>query len=128
MIADLPCSKGWLADPEFLTILATSIHDLHPTNVRGKERLAIGRRILNCCCTRLFGRSLSLSICLTYFLYYIQVRCDAASLGVPCTNCVAFSIECKIPTPKRKKHQGKLFKDGIRYVTSVRNGYISLEW
>ncbi|KAI9678240.1 MAG: Transcriptional activator of fatty acid utilization [Caeruleum heppii] len=25
------------------------------------------------------------------------------SLGVPCTNCVAFSIECKIPTPKRKK-------------------------
>lgn len=34
----------------------------------------------------------------------IQVRCDAASLGVPCTNCVAFSIECKIPTPKRKKN------------------------
>nr|POF00937.1 cutinase transcription factor 1 alpha [Quercus suber] len=32
-----------------------------------------------------------------------RVRCDAASLGVPCTNCVAFSIECKIPTPKRKK-------------------------
>ncbi|KAF3233752.1 Transcriptional activator of fatty acid utilization, variant 2 [Orbilia oligospora] len=32
-----------------------------------------------------------------------KVRCDAASLGVPCTNCVAFSIECKIPTPKRKK-------------------------
>ncbi|CZT08280.1 probable cutinase transcription factor 1 alpha [Rhynchosporium agropyri] len=32
-----------------------------------------------------------------------EVRCDAASLGVPCTNCVAFSIECKIPTPKRKK-------------------------
>ena len=32
-----------------------------------------------------------------------QVRCDAASLGVPCTNCVAFSIECKIPPPKRKK-------------------------
>lgn len=31
------------------------------------------------------------------------MRCDAASLGVPCTNCVAFSIECKIPTPKRKK-------------------------
>ncbi|GES60009.1 cutinase transcription factor 1 alpha [Aspergillus terreus] len=35
------------------------------------------------------------------------VRCDAASLGVPCTNCVAFSIECKIPTPKRKKNQNK---------------------
>ncbi|KJX98735.1 cutinase transcription factor 1 alpha like protein [Zymoseptoria brevis] len=32
-----------------------------------------------------------------------KVRCDAASLGVPCTNCVAFSIECKIPAPKRKK-------------------------
>ncbi|OLN95606.1 Cutinase transcription factor 1 alpha 1, partial [Colletotrichum chlorophyti] len=31
------------------------------------------------------------------------VRCDAASLGVPCTNCVAFQIECRIPTPKRKK-------------------------
>lgn len=36
-----------------------------------------------------------------------KVRCDAASLGVPCTNCVAFSIECKIPTPKRKKNQTK---------------------
>ncbi|KAL6717128.1 Transcriptional activator of fatty acid utilization [Lecanora helva] len=36
-----------------------------------------------------------------------HVRCDAASLGVPCTNCVAFSIECKIPTPKRKKNSGK---------------------
>ncbi|KOS21482.1 Cutinase transcription factor 1 alpha [Escovopsis weberi] len=33
------------------------------------------------------------------------VRCDAASLGVPCTNCVAFQIECRIPTPKRKKTQ-----------------------
>ncbi|KAF2836099.1 hypothetical protein M501DRAFT_997340 [Patellaria atrata CBS 101060] len=32
-----------------------------------------------------------------------KVRCDAASLGVPCTNCSAFSIECRIPTPKRKK-------------------------
>ncbi|KAK6409337.1 Transcriptional activator of fatty acid utilization [Elasticomyces elasticus] len=39
-----------------------------------------------------------------------KVRCDAASLGVPCTNCVAFSIECKIPAPKRKKTGGK--KDG----------------
>ncbi|MCJ1260330.1 Transcriptional activator of fatty acid utilization [Lobaria immixta] len=37
-----------------------------------------------------------------------EVRCDAASLGVPCTNCVAFSIECKIPAPKRKKTQGRL--------------------
>ncbi|KAI4195457.1 MAG: hypothetical protein LQ348_002457 [Seirophora lacunosa] len=36
-----------------------------------------------------------------------KVRCDAASLGVPCTNCVAFSIECRIPPPKRKKAQGK---------------------
>ncbi|EPS29553.1 hypothetical protein PDE_04503 [Penicillium oxalicum 114-2] len=36
-----------------------------------------------------------------------KVRCDAASLGVPCTNCVAFSIECKIPTPKRKKNSTK---------------------
>ncbi|CAK1364179.1 unnamed protein product [Cercospora beticola] len=36
-----------------------------------------------------------------------KVRCDAASLGVPCTNCVAFSIECKIPTPKRKKTAAK---------------------
>ncbi|KAF8533249.1 fungal-specific transcription factor domain-containing protein [Trichophaea hybrida] len=35
-----------------------------------------------------------------------EVRCDAASLGVPCTNCVAFSIDCKIPTPKRKKLTG----------------------
>ncbi|KAI9888143.1 MAG: Transcriptional activator of fatty acid utilization [Watsoniomyces obsoletus] len=34
-----------------------------------------------------------------------KVRCDAASLGVPCTNCVAFSIECRIPPPKRKKAQ-----------------------
>lgn len=34
------------------------------------------------------------------------MRCDAASLGIPCTNCVAFSIECKIPMPKRKKMGG----------------------
>ncbi|KAM5442676.1 Transcriptional activator of fatty acid utilization [Microsporum ferrugineum] len=40
-----------------------------------------------------------------------KVRCDAASLGVPCTNCVAFSIECKIPSPRRKKNQAKS-KDG----------------
>ncbi|KAH0175153.1 hypothetical protein KCU67_g379, partial [Aureobasidium melanogenum] len=36
-----------------------------------------------------------------------KVRCDAASLGVPCTNCVAFNIECKIPSPKRKKTSSK---------------------
>ncbi|KAJ5675418.1 hypothetical protein N7462_008315 [Penicillium macrosclerotiorum] len=41
-----------------------------------------------------------------------KVRCDAASLGVPCTNCVAFSIECKIPTPKRKKNSSKGKDDG----------------
>ncbi|KAF8445430.1 fungal-specific transcription factor domain-containing protein [Kalaharituber pfeilii] len=35
-----------------------------------------------------------------------KVRCDAASLGVPCTNCQAFQIECRIPTPKRKKVAG----------------------
>ncbi|KAF2663978.1 cutinase transcription factor 1 alpha [Microthyrium microscopicum] len=40
-----------------------------------------------------------------------EVRCDAASLGVPCTNCTAFGIECRIPTPKRKKAQSKA-KDG----------------
>ncbi|KAF1843553.1 cutinase transcription factor 1 alpha [Cucurbitaria berberidis CBS 394.84] len=34
-----------------------------------------------------------------------KVRCDAASLGIPCTNCTAFSIECRIPQPKRKKTQ-----------------------
>ncbi|KAK5687903.1 Transcriptional activator of fatty acid utilization [Elasticomyces elasticus] len=39
-----------------------------------------------------------------------KVRCDAASLGVPCTNCVAFFIKCKIPAPKRTKTDGK--KDG----------------
>ncbi|KAF4952375.1 hypothetical protein FGADI_6807 [Fusarium gaditjirri] len=38
--------------------------------------------------------------------HILQVRCDAASLGVPCTNCVAFQIECRIPNPKRKKTQG----------------------
>ncbi|KAF2164343.1 hypothetical protein M409DRAFT_67875 [Zasmidium cellare ATCC 36951] len=43
-----------------------------------------------------------------------KVRCDAASLGVPCTNCVAFSIECKIPTPKRKKTAGKKDNDSDR--------------
>ncbi|KAI1450167.1 hypothetical protein F5Y02DRAFT_104750 [Annulohypoxylon stygium] len=45
-----------------------------------------------------------------------KVRCDAASLGVPCTNCVAFQIECKIPQPKRKKTQANAAKDSDRYV------------
>ncbi|KAI3332310.1 fungal-specific transcription factor domain-containing protein [Xylariaceae sp. AK1471] len=40
-----------------------------------------------------------------------KVRCDAASLGVPCTNCVAFQIECKIPQPKRKKTQANATRD-----------------
>ncbi|KAI9652219.1 MAG: Transcriptional activator of fatty acid utilization [Alyxoria varia] len=40
-----------------------------------------------------------------------KVRCDAASLGVPCTNCVAFQIECKIPPPKRKKSQANKSRD-----------------
>lgn len=43
-----------------------------------------------------------------------QVRCDAASLGVPCTNCVAFNIECKIPTPKRKKTGAAKARDSDR--------------
>ncbi|KAK7608361.1 fungal-specific transcription factor domain-containing protein [Phyllosticta paracitricarpa] len=40
-----------------------------------------------------------------------KVRCDAASLGVPCTNCTAFAIECRIPTPKRKKTGNKKDSD-----------------
>lgn len=46
-----------------------------------------------------------------------QVRCDAASLGVPCTNCVAFKIDCRIPKPKRKKAQSVATptKDSGRY-------------
>ncbi|KAF9892218.1 Transcriptional activator of fatty acid utilization [Aspergillus nanangensis] len=47
-----------------------------------------------------------------------KVRCDAASLGVPCTNCVAFSIECKIPTPKRKKNSTKS-KDSAGYASDT---------
>lgn len=34
---------------------------------------------------------------------------------MPCTNCVAFSIECKIPTPKRKKTATGKAKDSDRY-------------
>ena len=30
---------------------------------------------------------------------------------MPCTNCTAFSIECRIPTPKRKKTQTSRAKD-----------------
>lgn len=44
------------------------------------------------------------------------MRCDAASLGVPCTNCVAFSIECKIPTPRRKKTQNHKVAGADRWV------------
>ncbi|KAI0615291.1 cutinase transcription factor 1 alpha [Pyrenophora tritici-repentis] len=40
-----------------------------------------------------------------------KVRCDAASLGIPCTNCTAFGIECRIPQPKRKKTQTARAKD-----------------
>ncbi|KAI6992341.1 hypothetical protein KC332_g1707 [Hortaea werneckii] len=62
-----------------------------------------------------------------------KVRCDAASLGVclppppsfllelfidlfkiPCTNCTAFGIECKITTPKRKKTSNKKDTDSER--------------
>ncbi|KAK1081628.1 Transcriptional activator of fatty acid utilization [Friedmanniomyces endolithicus] len=43
-----------------------------------------------------------------------KIRCDAASLGVPCTNCVAFSIECKILAPKRKKTAGKKDEESER--------------
>ncbi len=52
-----------------------------------------------------------------------QVRCDAASLGVPCTNCVAFQIECRIPTPKRKKVPGSSVgqsRDSDRYINPPR--------
>ncbi|KAI5795457.1 fungal-specific transcription factor domain-containing protein [Peziza echinospora] len=49
-----------------------------------------------------------------------KVRCDAASLGVPCTNCQAFQIECKIPTPKRKKVAAA--KTGEREETMHRRG------
>ncbi|KAI9828486.1 MAG: Transcriptional activator of fatty acid utilization [Phylliscum demangeonii] len=36
-----------------------------------------------------------------------EVRCDATSLGVPCTNCVAFVTECKIPLAKKKRAAGR---------------------
>jgi hypothetical protein len=54
-----------------------------------------------------------------------QVRCDAASLGIPCTNCTAFSIECRIPAPKRKKTTtASRAKDGDRYGLSE----LYMEW
>lgn len=70
--------------------------------------------------SRTEGYTLSVVGCVVRYvrLTLLQVRCDAASLGVPCTNCVAFSIECKIPTPKRKKTQiaGTGKKDSDRLV------------
>lgn len=30
-----------------------------------------------------------------------QIRCDASTRGLPCTNCIAFSVECKIHEPRR---------------------------
>ncbi|MBE3048146.1 hypothetical protein IMZ48_37700 [Candidatus Bathyarchaeota archaeon] len=54
-----------------------------------------------------------------------QVRCDAASLGVPCTNCVAFQIECRIPVPKRKKgHTPGTGKDTDRFVSAKSPGVL----
>jgi hypothetical protein len=58
---------------------------------------------------------------LTDLFLVSQVRCDAASLGVPCTNCVAFAIECRIPTPKRKKNQQPRNKDNNGYVAAKGN-------
>ncbi|OJD29576.1 cutinase transcription factor 1 alpha [Diplodia corticola] len=51
-----------------------------------------------------------------------EVRCDAASLGVPCTNCTAFAIECRIPTPKRKKTAAKKETDSDQGSTTPQNG------
>ncbi|KAI9053984.1 hypothetical protein LZ554_002928 [Drepanopeziza brunnea f. sp. 'monogermtubi'] len=31
-----------------------------------------------------------------------RIRCDAGSLGLPCTNCTANSVDCFIPPKKRK--------------------------
>ncbi|GAO47308.1 hypothetical protein G7K_1517-t1 [Saitoella complicata NRRL Y-17804] len=31
-----------------------------------------------------------------------KVRCDAATLGIPCTNCSAFGIDCKIAVTRKK--------------------------
>jgi hypothetical protein len=35
-------------------------------------------------------------------------------IRVPCTNCVAFSIECRIPVPKRKRANTTRAKDEER--------------
>ncbi|KAH8815566.1 fungal-specific transcription factor domain-containing protein [Xylogone sp. PMI_703] len=34
------------------------------------------------------------------------IRCDAATHGLPCTNCAAFSIQCHIPPKKKKRSKG----------------------
>ena len=41
-----------------------------------------------------------------------KVRCDAFTLGMPCTNCKAFGFDCKIPEPKRKKGTGRVDPPG----------------
>ena len=38
---------------------------------------------------------------------------------MPCTNCVAFSIECRIPVPKRKRTNASKPKDDARYVSTT---------
>ncbi|CAG9970638.1 unnamed protein product [Clonostachys byssicola] len=52
-------------------------------------------------------------------------RCDAASLGVPCTNCVAFQIECRIPQPKRKKTQSASAAGGTAQASKDSDRYRS---
>ncbi|KAL0257202.1 Transcriptional activator of fatty acid utilization [Diplodia seriata] len=44
------------------------------------------------------------------------------SLGVPCTNCTAFAIECRIPTPKRKKTANKKETDSDRGSATPQDG------
>ncbi|KAL3417126.1 fungal specific transcription factor domain-containing protein [Phlyctema vagabunda] len=36
-----------------------------------------------------------------------RIRCDAATLGVPCTNCTAFAADCFIPARKKKRRAGE---------------------
>jgi len=53
-----------------------------------------------------------------------KVRCDAASLGIPCTNCVAFDCECIIPQQRRKRrdaHQDESRLSPSRVVLDERN-------
>jgi len=59
------------------------------------------------------------------YSHFPQVRCDAASLGVPCTNCTAFSIDCKIPTPKRKKTSGKKESDRYAPTQEIHGAFIA---